>query len=321
MRIVVFGTGSGYRDFLSVLPPEIEIVGLCDNDAKKQGKTVGGQKVGAASAISEMTYDLVVVTPRVGEAIRDQLVQMGIERERILLFYSNFSFNLRAAVNHDMEAMNRLLGLNLHPVSLCTMQMWPTTTMRPVDSEGDFCRMMALRLAAERIERKGVPGCIGELGVYRGELAAILNRLFPERTLYLFDTFEGFSADDLADGEEGKHSQAAIGDFKDTTIELVLRRMAHPEQVRVRQGYFPETAVGLEETFALVSLDVDLYKPTVAGLRYFYPRLSNGGCIFVHDYNNCRFRGVHSAVEEFLEESGAPMLQLPDFAGTVILSK
>ena len=321
MRIVVFGMGSGYRDFLSVLPPAIEIAGLCDNDVKKQGKTVGGQRVNAASAIAEMTYDLVVVTPRTGEAIRDQLVQMGVARERILLFYSNFSSSLRAAVNHDMEAMNRLLGLNLHPVSLCTMQMWPTTAMRPVASEDDFCRMMALRLAAERIERKGVPGCIGELGVYRGELAAILNRLFPERTLYLFDTFEGFSADDLADGEEGKHSQAAIGDFEDTTIELVLGRMAHPEQVRVRRGYFPETAVGLEETFALVSLDVDLYKPTLAGLHYFYPRLAKGGSIFVHDYNNNRFRGVHGAVEEFVEESGAAMVQLPDFAGTVVFSK
>ena len=321
MRIVVFGTGSGYRDFLSVLPAEIEIAGLCDNDAKKQGKTVGGQRVVAASAIKELSYDLIVVTPRAGEAIRNQLVEMGLERERILLFYSNFSPTLRATVNHDMEAMNRLLGLNLHPVSLCTMQMWPTTAMRPVASEDDFCRMMALRLAAERIERKGVPGCIGELGVYRGELAAILNRLFPERTLYLFDTFEGFSADDLADGEEGKHSQAAIGDFEDTTIELVMARMEYPERVRVRRGYFPETAAGLEETFALVSLDVDLYKPTLAGLRYFYPRLAKGGSIFVHDYNNKRFKGVYGAVEEFVEEAGASVVQLPDFAGTVILSK
>jgi O-methyltransferase len=59
----------------------------------------------------------------------------------------------------------------------------------------------------------------------------------------------------------------------------------------------------------------------LAGLRYFYPRLSRGGCIFVHDYNNRRFNGVRSAVEEFLDGSGAPLVQLPDFAGTAIIAR
>jgi O-methyltransferase len=70
-----------------------------------------------------------------------------------------------------------------------------------------------------------------------------------------------------------------------------------------------------------VSLDVDLYKPTLAGLEYFYPRLSVGGCIFIHDYNNRRFKGVRKAVEEFTDATGATLVQLPDFAGTAILSK
>jgi O-methyltransferase len=71
----------------------------------------------------------------------------------------------------------------------------------------------------------------------------------------------------------------------------------------------------------LVSLDVDLYKPTLAGLNYFYPRLVKGGCIFIHDYNNRRYKGVRSAVEEFTDAAGLPIVQLPDFAGTAILSK
>jgi O-methyltransferase len=193
--------------------------------------------------------------------------------------------------------------------------------LEAIPSEDDFCRMMSLRLAAERIIKKDIPGAIAELGVYRGELAAILNRLFPARTLYLFDTFEGFSNKDLSDGQEESHSHAAVGDFKDTSLDMVLSRMAHPEKIVVRKGYFPATTEGLEDRFALVSLDVDLYMPTLAGLHYFYPRLSRGGCIFVHDYNNRRFNGVRSAVEEFLDVSGAPLVQLPDFAGTAVISR
>jgi O-methyltransferase len=322
MRILLFGTGSGLSDFLSVVPEDVEIVGLSDNDVQKQGKIILGHRVYAPASIRGQDFDFLVITARAGEAIRTQLVEMGIKRERILLFYSNFDSDLRAKVNQDMEALNRHLKLGLHPISLCTMPVWPQSKLEAMPSEDDFCRMMSVKLAAERIANKNVPGAIAELGVYRGELAAVLNQLFPDRTLYLFDTFEGFSGNDLSDGLEGQHSQAAVGDFKDTNLDLVLSRMAHRDRVVVRKGYFPATAEGLEdESFALVSLDVDLYKPTLAGLNYFYPRLAKGGCIFIHDYNNRRYKGVRSAVEEFTETAGAPLVQLPDFGGTAILPK
>ena len=51
---------------------------------------------------------------------------------------------------------------------------------------------------------------------------------------------------------------------------------------------FPVTLEGLEDRFAFVSLDVDLYQPTAAGLKYFYPRLVNGGCTLIQGYNNRR---------------------------------
>ena len=277
MRIFLFGTGSGLRDFLSLLPDDVEVAGLCDNDVQKQGKTVVGYPVYSPEEAAKQTFDFLVVTARTGEAMREQLVKLGVDRERILLFYSNFDKGLRETVNRDMKALNRHLKLGLHPVSLCTMQLWPEGRLDDSLSEDDFCRHMSIRLAAERIIRKKIPGAIAELGVYRGEMAAILNRLFADRTLYLFDTFQGFSQNDLADGTEGKHSHAEAGDFQDTNLELVLSRLPHPEKAVVRKGYFPETAEGLEERIALVSLDVDLYKPTLSGLEYFYPRLAAGG--------------------------------------------
>ena len=321
MRILLFGAGSGMSDFLSVVPKDVEIVGLADNDVSKQGTTVLGHPVYAPASIGQLHFDFLVVTARTGEAIRDQLVGLGVDRERILLFYSSFDSGLRKAINQDLVALNRHLGLGLHPLSLCTMQLWPESQSEGTTSQDDYCRIMSVQLAAQRIVKKNITGAVAELGVYRGELAAILNRLFPDRTLYLFDTFEGFSDNDLSDGQEKKHSQAVAGDFKDTTIEMVLSRMSQPERVVVRKGYFPATTEGLEDTFAFVSLDVDLYKPTFAGLNYFYPRLAKGGSIFIHDYNNRRYKGVRSAVDEFTEEFEVPLIQLPDLAGTAVISK
>jgi O-methyltransferase len=52
-------------------------------------------------------------------------------------------------------------------------------------------------------------------------------------------------------------------------------------------GRFTDTAERLEhEIFALSLLDLDICKPTVAALDFFYPRMSRGGYFFTHDYNS-----------------------------------
>jgi Macrocin-O-methyltransferase (TylF) len=50
---------------------------------------------------------------------------------------------------------------------------------------------------ARVLETEHVAGSIAELGVYKGTTAKLLHELLPGRTLWLFDTFEGFDARDL----------------------------------------------------------------------------------------------------------------------------
>ena len=86
----------------------------------------------------------------------------------------------------------------------------------------------------------------------------------------------------------------------DTSIELVMSKMPNPSKVIIKKGYFPETAAGLEnERFCFVNLDPDLYEPILAGLEFFYPRLSRGGVILIHDYFNSAYPGSKRAVDEF----------------------
>ncbi len=164
-------------------------------------------------------------------------------------------------------------------------------------------RSGAFRRFVPRLD--SVPGAVAELGVYRGDFSLVLRRQFPGRTMYLFDTFEGFNADDVRIEAAANFSQAGSADFADTSAEYVLGRFDDTSDIVLKKGYFPDTAAGLEnEMFAFVSLDADLYAPTLAGLEFFYPRLSHGGAILLHDYGSRRFSGVFQAVSDYEKKHG-----------------
>lgn len=317
-RILVFGTGSAFRDLLAVLPADIAIVALLDNDASRHGTRVEGFEVVDPRRALEIEHDLIVITPRDGDGIRAQLIALGIPEQKIACYSPAYSRALTDHVNRDIDRLNERLGLGLHRVALSAQPVWPVGAGDTQACEDDYGRKMTLRLAAKRMQAQGIPGAIAELGVHRGELAAFLNALCPERPLYLFDTFQGFAAQDLAQ-ESGAPVLARAGEFGDTSVELVRKRLPHPERAVFRVGFFPETAAGVEGPFALVSLDVDLYKPTLEGLKFFRPRLSSGGMVFVHDYHNQRFPGVRRAVDEYAASARAAVVPLPDLSGSVVL--
>ncbi len=180
-------------------------------------------------------------------------------------------------------------------------------------------RLSTIRLLAEEIKSKNIDGCIAELGVYKGYIARELNTLFKDRKLYLFDTFEGFDDRDLRTENKYQKSKSKYGKFSDTSLEDVKRVLPYPEQALFYKGYFPDSVFGLEEKFALVSLDADLYLPTYNGLKYFYPRLSNGGYILLHDYNSIQFPNVKKAVQDFSKESDIKIIPLCDLHGSAVI--
>lgn len=184
----------------------------------------------------------------------------------------------------------------------------------------DF-RLAVLRLYAREIDRRCIQGAVAELGTYQGDFAAELRKVFPKRKLYLFDTFQGFDEKDIKAEKEKHSTRAKEGDFSDTSVGKVMKKLGNTENVIVRKGYFPDTAKGIEEIFAFVNIDPDLYKPTLEGLKYFYPRMTAGGCIFVHDYNSSQFKGVHDAVMEFCEDNHVYLTPLTDLHGTAIIIK
>ena len=99
--------------------------------------------------------------------------------------------------------------------------------------------------------------------------------------------------------------------------------MPHPESVMVKPGFFPDSLDGLEERFCLVSLDVDFYQTTLDGLRYFWPRLEQGGYLMLHDWGSPDLAGVAEALACYEQELGSRISVVPlcDVGGTLVLCK
>ncbi len=185
---------------------------------------------------------------------------------------------------------------------------------------GDYVRNSSLELVAHEINERQITGSVAELGVYRGDFAKIINEVFPDRKLYLFDTFRGFRDVDVETDKQRSYS-AGDQDFTKTSIDLVLGKMKYPSNCIVKPGYFPDTARDVRDIFAFVSIDADLYRPIYDGLCFFYPQLAKGGCLFVHDYNNDGYQGAHKAVSQFCRENNIEFFPLPDACGTAVIYK
>lgn len=146
-------------------------------------------------------------------------------------------------------------------------------------------------------------GDLAEVGVYQGGSAKLMAEHKGSRALHLFDTFEGLPAADCGDS-----SRFRAGQYR-SDFDSVARYLASYSAVHLYKGLFPQTAAAVESTrFSFVHLDVDLYASTLAGLEFFYPRLSSGGILISHDYGNAE--GVKRAFDEFFADKPEPVLEV-----------
>ena len=327
MRILVWGTGRiagkvvGRRVSLS------DIAAFIDNDPAK-GRHMERPVVRPAQ-VPAMEYDAILVAHLCRGQVEEQCAELGIGLEKVIFLYENCSL---ADANRDYAFVERIVGAEyaetIRSIHHVVRGVEPREELCLSGADGgyirsDYVRMKCFELAVREIRKRGVPGSVAEAGVFRGEFAQYMNMAFPERTLYLFDTFDGFDAGEaLAETGKGNCTRAFVEAYRQTSLGAALGRMAHLEKVVAMPGLFPQSLGGLEDTFAFVSLDMDFEESILEGLRYFCPRLSAGGYIFVHDYTS-DLLGVEAAVGRYERETGAPLCKVPlcDRNGTLVITK
>lgn len=190
----------------------------------------------------------------------------------------------------------------------------------------DYFRFRTFELVAEEIKKRQVGGEIAELGVFRGSFASLISDKFPERKIFLFDTFEGFGVDEAKrEAEQGYSDEEFEYAHTRTSEEMALENMPYPDQCVICKGFFPQSVS--EEAgktrFAFVSIDVDFEDSIYEGIKFFYSRLNEGGYMFIHDYNSHMLMGVKKAIQRFELDENISLKKVPlaDWAGTLVIVK
>jgi len=162
---------------------------------------------------------------------------------------------------------------------------------------------------------RSLPGLWAECGVFAGTTSLALCLAaraeqpgFDGSGMHLVDSFEGLSelgAADLRAAHAADGSVTMVQPPRNRTnfaapFELVRDAMAEFPGASLHKGWIPEVLAELPEApWSFVHVDVDLYQPTLACLKYFFPRLVQGGVIVCDDYGSPAFPGARRAWLEF----------------------
>jgi hypothetical protein len=198
-------------------------------------------------------------------------------------------------------------------------------------------RMYALYQATCHVLDSGVPGDLVECGVWRGGSAmlmayTLLSRGCTDRTIWLYDTFDGATtpgdddvqemsgrlARDILDESERSQDDPFWAVAPRTVVESNLLRTRYPmDRFRFVQGDVLATIPGeAPANLSILRLDTDWYQSTRHELEQLYPRLSPGGVLIVDDYGY--WRGARKATDEYFQTvDDRPLLNRIDYTGRI----
>ena len=305
MTLLIFGAGYYgmlYKKYLEQYSKGDNIIGFLDNgnrDVLILSKNGDAIPIYSPEAVVGMDYDRIVVTtsnPVHIHEISEQLKELNVPLDKIEFLYKNEELRIKVIASYNMY------------------------------NEED-ARVRWLRNFSIYAKEKGLTGNVAECGVFKGEFAYFINKYFSDRKLYLFDTFEGFQERDLEIERTLDNNAFLEGSFNSEKAfvsgneKVTLERMLFKDNCIVKKGYFPETAVGIEDEFCFVNLDMDLYLPTLEGLRFYYDRMCKGGVVLIHDYYHPELPGIKQAIKDFELETKQELVKLPigDFCSIAIV--
>jgi macrocin-O-methyltransferase TylF-like protien len=234
------------------------------------------------------------------------------------LYHSEVSWTNNLALMLQPVSFNEF---GSHPEFVEAFRLW---TQNDSFRGLDIVRVWSMILNVKNILAKTRQGSVAELGVYHGQSAALLSffaRKF-DRKIYLIDTFEGFSEDQFENENEEDKSDGKRNAFKDVSLEKVRQIVGDYSRNRWIVGVFPDSITDemRDDRYAFVSIDCDIHDPIANGLRFFWPRMIEGGQIFIHDYSSGHWPGAKRAVDNFCSEQGVAGCLLPDFSGSYVLT-
>ncbi|MBI9082633.1 MAG: class I SAM-dependent methyltransferase [Desulfobacterales bacterium] len=163
-----------------------------------------------------------------------------------------------------------------------------------------------------------VAGDTAECGVFNGASSLLIcNRIDGIGKLHhVFDSFEGISAPTAEDaGCAWQRGAFSCSEMR------VRENLCAYEFVRYYKGWIPERFGEVQDRmFSFVHVDVDLYRPTLDAIAFFYDRMSPGGIMLCDDYGLIQAPGAKKAMDDFYTDKTEDVICLTTGQGMVIKS-
>lgn len=338
-KILVWGTGVSATNLFNEYFTPQDVYCYIDNDESRCGEIFLERPILHPSGIRKVDYDLILIASTSSQDIYRQCQEIGLNMDSVFFVYRDFEELKRITTEKASRKAEKILGkywmkgadYHFHVVTdnIYFQQKYCVDDLENTWlKQRDYVRAQTVELLSNEINDNNIEGDIAEFGVYKGEFSRYIRSVFPKKQLYLFDTFDSFR-------EEENEKEVALGRcnasfseaFKQTSENLVRSIFYEDEleEIHIVKGLFPESLNNYPDLekrrFAFVSLDFDFEDSIYEGLKYVYPRLTEGGYIMLHDYNS-KLTGVKKGVERYEKEIRKKMCKVPicDEYGTLVIT-
>jgi len=186
---------------------------------------------------------------------------------------------------------------------------WPPTGFTMIGKE----RLEQFRASIEEVNRKGIPGAIVEMGVWRGGAMAMATACQKEyktaggpidRHLFLFDAFE-----EIPKSAYGHASEFLFNAQQDVVEIFESLGLMDQNVVHFKKGLFQKTVPEMENDpllaqIAVFRIDGNFYDSYHDALYYGYERIPVGGILIFDDVMS--HDAVMRAWKDFKQDQGLP---------------
>jgi hypothetical protein len=238
---------------------------------------------------------------------------------------------------YDLIKLNSASLNNGLPIDFTPLDRQIINKVRPFTMTSPE-RIAALINSIQYLKNSRIKGSIVECGVWKGGsmMAAIFSLLDIgdlERSIYLYDTFEGMSEPSENDESFTGKPAAELLKAQDrmvsesvwcySTLDEVknnIQSTQYPaDKIHFIQGKVEDTIpLNLPEPIALLRLDTDWYESTRHELEHLFPLIVKGGVLIIDDYGH--WKGARKAVDEYFQKQGIQiLLNRIDYTGRIAI--
>lgn len=163
-----------------------------------------------------------------------------------------------------------------------------------------------------------IEGDIIECGCWRGGFSIFLSYLFPDRNIWVSDSFEGFQPTN--DAKYGYDMERHTPNFTHNSVGALavsledvqnnfnLYALGNEERIKFLKGFVKDTLPTAPiNKIALLRIDVDAFSATLEVLDELYDKVETGGYIIFDD--SCLYE-TRDAIKEFFNKRNLPLVVL-----------